>query len=182
MPKHALAALALFGVHKQKLQWSDAHTHHYGICLKPYQRLGERITAADMKRFVDQVITSHAEPVEPQTQSSATPEGLIDLEQFTRTHLIVAKIRQAREIENADRLLCLELDTGHGTKTVLAGIRQWYQVGELEDRLVILVDNLKPRKTKFGVSEGMILAASHGQGRPYLIRPDEGAEPGMRLR
>ena len=85
-------------------------------------------------------------------------------------------------MDGADKLLQLNLDVGDlGTKNVFAGIKSSYEPEQLTDRLVVLVNNLEPRKMKFGLSEGMILASSKDDGI-YLVSPDEGAEPGMKVR
>ncbi len=118
-------------------------------------------------------------------QDGAAPEQ-IDIELFSRLDLRVARVVAAEHVEGADKLLKVTLDTGGGTRrTVFAGIRRAYEPAELEGRLVVLVANLKPRKMRFGTSEGMLLAAS-GDGDAagagvFLLAPDEGAEPGMKV-
>ncbi|MCH9663508.1 MAG: methionine--tRNA ligase [Gammaproteobacteria bacterium] len=108
-------------------------------------------------------------------------DGLIDIGQFARIDMRVARIDKAEQIEGADKLLRLQLDIGGEQRTVLAGIRQWYSCDDLNGRLVVMVRNLKSRKTRFGISEGMVLAATGADGVPHLISPDQGATPGMRL-
>jgi len=100
---------------------------------------------------------------------------------FARVDLRIARITQAELVEGADKLLRLVLDLGAETRQVFAGIRGHYDPTELEGRLTVMVANLAPRKMRFGVSEGMVLAASGSDGRPYLLSPDSGAEPGMRV-
>ena len=108
--------------------------------------------------------------------------NLIDINHFSSVDLRVAKITKADEVEGADKLLQLTLDVGDlGTRNVFAGIKSAYKPDELTDRLVVLVNNLEPRKMKFGISEGMVLASSNNDGI-YLVSPDEGAEPGMKVR
>ena len=108
--------------------------------------------------------------------------NLIDINHFSSVDLRVAKITKADDVEGADKLLQLTLDVGdHGTRNVFAGIKSAYKPDELTDRLVVLVNNLEPRKMKFGISEGMVLASSNDDGI-YLVSPDEGAEPGMKVR
>ncbi len=108
--------------------------------------------------------------------------NLIDINHFSSVDLRVAKITKAADVEGADKLLQLTLDVGDlGTKNVFAGIKSAYKPDELTDRLVVLVNNLEPRKMKFGISEGMVLASSNDDGI-YLVSPDEGAEPGMKVR
>ena len=108
--------------------------------------------------------------------------NLIDINHFSSVDLRVAKITKADDVEGADKLLQLTLDVGDlGTRNVFAGIKSSYKPDELTDRLVVLVNNLEPRKMKFGISEGMVLASSNNDGI-YLVSPDEGAEPGMKVR
>jgi len=109
-------------------------------------------------------------------------ENIIDIKQFSSIDLRVAKVVKAENVESADKLLQLTLDVGElGTRNVFAGIKKSYGPSELEGRLVILVNNLAPREMKFGISEGMVLASSDDEGI-YLISPDEGAKPGMKVR
>ena len=108
--------------------------------------------------------------------------NLINIDQFSAVDLRVAKIIDAKDVEGADKLLQLNLDVGDlGTRNVFAGIKGAYKPDELIDRLVVLVNNLEPRKMKFGLSEGMVLASSNENGI-YLVSPDDGAKPGMKVR
>ena len=108
--------------------------------------------------------------------------NLINIDQFSAVDLRVAKIIDAKDVEGADKLLQLNLDVGElGTRNVFAGIKSAYKPDELIDRLVVLVNNLEPRKMKFGLSEGMVLASSNENGI-YLVSPDDGAKPGMKVR
>ena len=108
--------------------------------------------------------------------------NLINIDQFSAVDLRVAKIIDAKDVEGADKLLQLNLDVGDlGTRNVFAGIKSAYKPDELIDRLVVLVNNLEPRKMKFGLSEGMVLASSNENGI-YLVSPDDGAKPGMKVR
>ena len=106
--------------------------------------------------------------------------NLINIKDFTKVELRVAKIVKAEGIEEADKLIKLHLDVGDlGERTVFAGIKSAYDPENLNGRHVVLVANLEPRKMKFGVSEGMVLASSDDDGSIYLISPDEGAKPGQ---
>jgi methionyl-tRNA synthetase len=109
------------------------------------------------------------------------PAGEIDLDQFARTDLRVARVVEAALVDGADKLLKLTLDVGSGVRTVFAGIRRNYDPATLVGRHVILVANLKPRKMRFGISEGMVLAASDDEGGPFLLSPDDGAKAGMKV-
>ena len=106
--------------------------------------------------------------------------NLINIKDFAKVELRVAKIVKAEGIEEADKLIKLYLDVGDlGERTVFAGIKSAYDPESLNGRHVVLVANLEPRKMKFGVSEGMVLASSNDEGSIYLISPDEGAKPGQ---
>ena len=108
--------------------------------------------------------------------------NLINIDQFSAVDLRVAKIIDAKDVEGADKLLQLNLDVGDlGTRNVFAGIKSAYKPDELIDKLVVLVNNLEPRKMKFGLSEGMVLASSNENGI-YLVSPDDGAKPGTKVR
>ena len=108
--------------------------------------------------------------------------NLINIKQFSEVDLRVAKIIKAEDVKEADKLLQLSLDVGElGTRNVFAGIKSSYNPSDLENRMVILVNNLAPREMKFGLSEGMVLASSDDDGI-YLVSPDEGAKPGMKVR
>ena len=108
--------------------------------------------------------------------------NLINIDHFAAVDLRVAKITKAEHVEGADKLLQLHLDVGElGSRKVFAGIKSAYEPEQLTNKLVVLVNNLEPRKMKFGVSEGMVLASSK-DNNVYLVSPDKGAEPGMKVR
>jgi methionyl-tRNA synthetase len=113
--------------------------------------------------------------------ADATADGIISIDEFKRVDLRVARIANAEHVEGADKLLKLTLDLGTETRTVFAGIKSAYDPSKLVGRLTVVVANLAPRKMKFGVSQGMVLAASGEQPGLYLLSPDSGAEPGMRI-
>jgi methionyl-tRNA synthetase len=114
---------------------------------------------------------------EPEAQQPAT----ISIDDFSKIDLRVARIIRADHVEGADKLLRLELDLGdYGpNRQVFAGIKAAYQPGTLTDRLVVVVANLAPRKMRFGLSEGMVLAGGPGGDELFLLSPDSGAAPGM---
>mgnify|MGYP001250811949 FL=1 len=105
----------------------------------------------------------------------------IEIEKFSKIDLRVGQINKASYIEGADRLLKLLVDLGDEQREILAGIRTAYEPKELQGRLVVVVANLKPRKMRFGVSQGMILAAGPGGKDIFLLSPDSGAVPGMKI-
>tara|TARA_B100001029_G_scaffold55745_1_gene44962 strand:+ start:1077 stop:1409 length:333 start_codon:yes stop_codon:yes gene_type:complete len=107
----------------------------------------------------------------------------INIEDFMRVDLRIARVKEAIEVPEADKLVKLVLDVGElGEKTVFAGIKAAYKLEELIDKYVVLVNNLKPRQMKFGLSEGMILAAGPGGEDIFMVGPDAGAKEGMRVK
>ena len=127
-------------------------------------------------------LLNRLEPIIIPEEETMENQNIIDIKQFSAIDLRVAKIIKAEDVEGADKLLQLTLDVGElGIKNVFAGIKSSYNPKDLDNRMVILVNNLASRKMKFGNSEGMVLASSSGEGI-YLISPDEGAEPGMKVK
>lgn len=106
----------------------------------------------------------------------------IGIEDFGKIDLRIARIVAAEAVPEADKLLRLTLDLGSETRQVFAGIKSAYAPETLVGRLTVMVANLAPRKMRFGMSEGMVLAASDARGGPFLLAPDSGAEPGMRVK
>jgi methionyl-tRNA synthetase len=105
----------------------------------------------------------------------------IEIGDFQKVDLRIALIKAATTVEGADKLLQLTLDLGGETRNVFSGIRQAYKPEDLVGRLTVMVANLKPRKMKFGMSEGMVLAAGPGGKDIFLLSPDSGAKPGQRV-
>ena len=107
----------------------------------------------------------------------------INIEDFLKIDLRIARIVDAESVEEADKLIKLRLDLGNeGEKTVFAGIKKAYKIEDLTDKLVVCVNNLEARKMRFGISEGMILASGDDEEGIFIISPDEGAYPGMKVR
>jgi len=106
----------------------------------------------------------------------------INYDEFAKVDLRIARIVKASHVEGADKLLQLTLDLGGETRNVFAGIKSAYRPEELEGKLTVMVANLAPRKMKFGMSEGMVLAAGPGGKDLFILNPDEGAEPGMKVK
>lgn len=106
----------------------------------------------------------------------------IEFDDFAKIDLRVAKIVAAETVEKADKLLKLTLDLGGESRQVFAGIKSAYQAEDLVGRLTVMVANLQPRKMRFGISEGMVLAAGPGGKDIWLLSPDSGAQPGMRIK
>ncbi|KTC88101.1 MULTISPECIES: methionine--tRNA ligase [Legionella] len=114
-------------------------------------------------------------------KAAMTEENTISIDDFSKVDLRVARIVAAEAVEGADKLLRLQLDLGDEKKQVFAGIKSAYQPEELVGRLTVMVANLAPRTMRFGVSEGMVLAAGDGKGI-FLLQPDNGAAPGMKVK
>ena len=159
---------------RSELLWQEVHQPLVGAGIEKFTPLAGRVAIKTLKALVEASrgqTTSGGERVEP-----------IEIDEFLRTDLRVARITKAERVPGADRLLRLTLDDGGKGRTVFAGIAGAYAPAILVGRKVVLVANLKPRKMRFGVSEGMVLAAGEGDARVFLLSPDEGAEPGMRVR
>ena len=124
--------------------------------------------------------TPDSNPEKPATDKSAdTP--WIEFDDFAKVDLRVVRITHAAHVDGADRLLQLTLDLDGETRNVFAGIKAAYQPEDLVGKLTVMVANLAPRKMKFGMSEGMVLAAGPGGEDIYLLEPDSGAQPGMKV-
>jgi methionyl-tRNA synthetase len=187
----------LFGL-ERPFQWSDALEPPQRVA--PYQHLMTRVDPKQLDALFDSDTPAAAKATAGPTPSGAGGTGApgggsaapaageaagspvtISIDEFKRVDLRVARIVAAEHVTGADKLLKLTLDIGTETRTVFAGIKSAYDPATLAGRLTIMVANLAPRKMKFGVSEGMVLAASNDSGGPYLLSPDSGAAPGMRV-
>jgi methionyl-tRNA synthetase len=186
LPKLAANVETLLGI--EPLQWRDAWKHlPAGHAIKPYQHL---ITRIDPKQ-IDALIAANKETKEMNTatdpaKNDAANDSTISIDDFSKVDLRIAKIVNAEHVEGADKLLQLTLDVGAlGTRQVFAGIKSAYDPATLVGRHTVMVANLAPRKMKFGLSEGMVLAASDADGKTpglFLLSPDNGAIPGMKVK
>ena len=167
--------------------WSDVETLPARIA--PFKHLITRVEEKQLEQLFD--AQSVPQPAPPQrhaeTQQHSAKEHAvtneITIDDFNKLDLRVARIARAEQVEGADKLVKLTLEVGDGgTRTVFAGIKSYYSPGQLEGRLAVLVANLAPRKMKFGISEGMVLAASGEEPGIFLVSPDSGAKPGMRVK
>jgi methionyl-tRNA synthetase len=172
------------------LAWSDARQSlPAGHRIAEYRHLLTRVEERQLDQLFDVASVPqtaapqrHAEKQQHQSKEHAL-SGTITIDDFARLDLRVARIARAEAVEGADKLVKLTLDLGGPTRTVFAGIKSAYAPGQLEGKLAVVVANLAPRKMKFGLSEGMILAASGDEGPGiFLISPDSGALPGMRVK
>ena len=120
--------------------------------------------------------------VEPKTKQFEPIADEIEFDDFAKIDLRIAKIIKAEHVKGADKLLQITVDIGDETRNVFAGIKSAYTPEELEGRYTVVVANLKPRKMRFGLSEGMVLAAGASGKDLWLLSPDEGAVAGMRVK
>jgi methionyl-tRNA synthetase len=178
-------ARELFGLDRS-FSWSDAEILPTRI--QPYKHLMTRVEEKQLDRLFDiesvpreAAPQRHAEKQQHQAREHAVSEQ-ISIDDFNKIELRVARIVDAQHVEGADKLLKITLDLGDGTRTVFAGIKSAYDPDTLKGRLTVVVANLAPRKMKFGTSEGMVLAASGDGPGIFLLSPDSGAQPGMRVK
>ena len=188
LPELAAKGESFLGI--RPLQWSDSRTLlDAGHTIRPYTHLIGRVEEKQLDQLLD--VASVPQPTAPQRhaqkqqnlakESAVTAE--VSIEDFAKLDLRVARIARAEAVEGADKLLKLELELGGATRTVFAGIKSAYRAEDLEGKLVVVVANLAPRRMKFGVSEGMVLAASGDEGAGiFLVCADAGAKPGMRVK
>jgi len=126
---------------------------------------------------------SAPEQEKPTGHLAANPIGdIIEFADFAKLDLRVVKIIKVEHVDGADKLLQLTLDLGGETRSVFAGIKSAYAPEDLEGRMTVMVANLAPRKMRFGLSEGMVLAAGPGGSDLFILNPDSGAEPGMKVK
>ncbi len=155
---------------------------NYGGAINPYSHLMTRVDPKQITALVEANKETLQVNTPTTTPAAAAESGTITIDDFNKVDLRVAKIANAELVEGADRLLKLTLDFGGATKTVFAGIKSAYDPESLKGRLTVAVANMAPRKMKFGVSEGMVLAASGDGPGIYILSPDTGAQPGMKVK
>lgn len=179
-------AKELFGLARD-FDWSDLAQVPQRI--NPYQHLMTRIE----QKQVDALVAANRESLQPaaapvaQTENKTVVENsetasMISIDDFLKVDLRVAQIVAAEHVEGADKLLKLTLSLGDRQRQVFAGIKSAYSPEQLIGRLTVMVANLQPRKMKFGMSEGMVLAAGPGGKEIFLLAPDSGAQPGMQVK
>jgi methionyl-tRNA synthetase len=159
----------------------DGHT------INPYKHLMTRVDPKHIEAMLNESKES-LKMTEPTTPAPATSGALepikpeISIDDFAKIDLRIARIVKAGYVEGADKLLQLTVDIGGQERNIFAGIRSAYDPKDLEGRLTVVVANLAPRKMKFGLSEGMVLAAGPGGKDLWILAPDSGATPGMRVK
>jgi methionyl-tRNA synthetase len=173
--------------------WEQSKTPLTGTAVNKFKHMMQRVEAKDVEAMVASSKAEFEAQAEAAALSAATSTSPhlaaepiaseISFDDFSKIDLRVAEVLTAEEVPKADKLLKVTLGLGgEEQRTVIAGIKQAYKPESLVGRKVIMVANLAPRKMKFGVSEGMIIAAGPGGEEIYLLSPDDGAEPGQRVR
>ena len=199
LPRLAAGAERFLGLAPQC--WDDVASPVLGTTIETYQPLATRVDPAATKALLAASVEnlkvagapgevaapgSGAAPPGAAARSAAAHAALtlpnVSIEDFGRVDLRIARIEAAEPVDGADKLLRLAVDLGGDRRTVFAGIRQAYAPEELVGRLTVVVANLEPRKMRFGVSEGMVLAAGGGGNEIFLLSPDTGAQPGMKVK
>ncbi len=181
----AFAAKAERFLNTGELAFADIENVLENHTINKFERLFERIEKDKVDAMIDESRESQSTTPEPTEESKApacepiAPE--ITFDDFLKVDLRIAKVIEASAVEGADKLLALKLDLGDIQKNVFAGIAKAYEPEQLVGKMVVCVANLKPRKMKFGVSEGMILAAGPGGPEIFMLTVDEGPKPGQRV-
>ena len=160
--------------------WAEAGQPLLDHRIDSFTPLMQRVDPKRVEKMIEESRETLAETNSADAPAADDSADLIDINDFLKVDLRVARVTRAEHVEGADKLLRVELDDGSGGRTVLAGIKSSYDPADLEGRHVVIVANLKPRKMRFGTSEGMILAA--GDKDIFLLSPDSGAEAGMKVR
>ena len=189
LPLMAARAEEFLGV--KPLQWSDIDTQLSGHRINRFKPLMTRVETDKVQAMINATQQEYQRQQNGKsktvTEDSSGLEPEIEFDDFARIDLRIAAIISAEQVEGADKLLKLTLDLGPDkngdplTRTVFSGIKSAYQPADLKGMLTVVVANLKPRKMKFGLSEGMILAAGPGGKDIWLLEPHSGARPGMRV-
>ena len=180
LPETAKASEAFLSA---TLDWNNRSERLENHGINKFKPLMNRVDMAQIEKMLD-ASKEELPAATGQPEPSAKLEPIadeIEFGDFAKVDLRVVKIARAEPVEGADKLLRLTLDVGHGERNVFAGIKSAYKPEDLEGRLTVMVANLQPRKMKFGLSEGMVLAAGPGGKDIFLLSPDSGATPGMRI-
>ena len=179
LPEMAEKAEAFLSV--APLTWADAEAPLLGHTISKFKPMLQRIETAQIEKMVEASKQPESASVPTNAKPAASDDAadVISIDDFMKVQLKVARIVEAAPVEGADKLLQLTLDVGDHQRQVFSGIKAAYQAEDLVGRLTVVVANLAPRKMRFGVSEGMVLAAGPGGSDIFLLSPDSGAEPGM---
>jgi len=180
----ALAAQVEAFLRVEPLRFADAAARLGTHTIGAYQHLMQRVDAKQLDALFEPPAAAASEDVAPGGEDFAP---VITIDDFAKIDLRIAKIVNAEHVEGSDKLLRLTLDVGEGrTRNVFSGIKSAYKPEDLVGKFTVMVANLAPRKMKFGLSEGMVLAASHADEKAnpglYVLEPWPGATPGLRVR
>jgi len=180
-----LAAEAEEFLNVKNLGWADLGNNLLDHSINRFKPLMTRIEPVFIERMIEATRADLATeqqmqqgPANPSIEAIA-PE--INYDDFARLDFRIAKIIAAKRVDKSDKLLQLTLDIGSETRNVFAGLSNAYQPEDLEGKLTVMIANLAPRKMRFGISEGMVLAAGSGETELFILSPDSGAKPGMRV-
>ncbi len=182
MPLLAERAEAFLG---ETLSWDGVAQPLINHQLAPFKALFSRIEPAKIEAMIDASKEDLAKEQAPKASGPLVDDPIsetISYDDFAKIDLRVALIKKAEAVPEADKLLKLQLDIGGETRQVFAGIKSAYNPEDLEGKLTVMVANLAPRKMRFGMSEGMVLAAGPGGKDLWILEPQEGAQPGMRVK
>lgn len=178
----------------EPLDWKNHQTPLLGHTINKFKPLMTRVEKENIDKMLDEskqspeaapeAIPETRTETENKKSTSGNPaiEAEIQFDDFAKVDLRIAKIIKAEHVEGADKLLQLTLDIGDETRNVFAGIKSAYKPEDLEGKLTVMVANLAPRKMRFGLSEGMVLAAGPGGKDLWILHPDSGAQPGMKVK
>ncbi|WP_067218303.1 methionine--tRNA ligase [Marinomonas gallaica] len=177
------------GFLNKELTWDNRVELLFGKTVNKFKALMPRIEAAQIDAMIEEgkeeaakeTPAAESTPAEETELSKEPIAAEINFDDFAKVDMRIAKIAKAEHVEKANKLLKLTLDLGGETRTVFSGIKSAYKPEDLEGKLTIMVANLAPRKMKFGLSEGMVLAAGPGGEEIYLLEPHDGAKPGQRV-
>ncbi len=182
MPLLAERAEAFLG---ETLTWDGVALPLTNHQLTPFKALFSRIEPAKIEAMIEASKEDLAKEQAPKVTGPLADDPIsetISYDYFAKIDLRVALIKKAEAVPEADKLLKLQLDLGGETRQVFAGIKSAYNPEDLEGKLTVMVANLAPRKMRFGMSEGMVLAAGPGGKDLWILEPQEGAQPGMRVK
>ncbi|WP_372872059.1 methionine--tRNA ligase [Shewanella sp.] len=170
---------------RMELTWDGLGSDLSGHEIAPFKPMMQRVELDKVAAMVEaskENLQATAEPVKAGPLADDPISPTISYEDFAKIDLRVALIKKAEAVPEADKLLKLQLDIGGEVRQVFAGIKSAYNPEDLEGKLTVMVANLAPRKMRFGMSEGMVLAAGPGGKDLFVLEPHEGAQPGMRVK
>jgi methionyl-tRNA synthetase len=169
----------------EPLTWADINTCLEKHSINPFKPMIQRVDKKQLDAMIEESKQEASKEESAKQQDKQLDDPIkpeIEFSDFDKLDLRIAKIVKAEAVEGADKLLKLQLDLDGINKQVFAGIKSAYSPEDLEGKLTVMVANLKPRKMRFGLSEGMVLAAGPGGKDLWILNPDEGAKPGMRVK